>query len=49
MIIEPYKLTISTEQFFNDYIKQLLDKTQKYIVLKDNFRKKFVASFGVKI
>lgn len=49
MIIEPYKLTISTEQFFNDYIKQLLDNTQKYIVLKDNFRKKFVASFGVKI
>jgi len=49
LIIEPYKLTTAIEQFFSEYIKQLLDNTQKYALVKDNFRKKFTSSFGIKI
>lgn len=49
LIIEPYKLTLAIEQFFSEYIRHLLDNTQKYALLKDKFRKKFISSFGVKI
>lgn len=46
---EHYKLTVAIEQFFNEYIKQLLDVDQKYDTLKANFRVKSSSSFGVKI
>jgi len=47
LIINPYKLAEVVELYFDDYIKQLLD--QSNTLLRENFRKKFSASFGIEI